>query len=273
MMETAPPIPMEETEASHISAEESTVLMNDENMSSDALALKRRLEQRKVSLLKARAALSVRQRVQTGAEEQLYGEEGRRDQLAKERNLTFLNMSTLRTAMQFAQSNHTLTEALGLEKESNIGLQTDEVEYVRNLLEEKADLAGQLFRQQQEGVERELELVSTRAELAQLHCETRGLLEETLESRSESESGDQETVQLKKKLEEGDYKVNQIRFTLQKFMISHDNLGQLFDAERNAELRDLFLRCGKTPTQLREEYMERGGTSVAPAAAADLGDM
>merc|ERR1712013_780578 len=88
------------------------------------------------------------------------------------------------------------------------------------------------------------------------------------------ENWDKETIRLQEQLKNGDCKVNQIRFMIQKFMISHKKLGLQFDDEKNSQFKDLFLRCGKTPEDLRQQIVNPVDTrslgDMAPAAAADL---
>jgi len=265
------PVPMEGTGERTMDDTEHKAAINDVDVSANALELQRRLECLRVSLLKAKATFAASQRDKAGDEEELYGGEERLGVLTKERTLAFLNFSILRDAMQGAQANVTLTQALGLEKDGNIKLQEEEIQYVRGLLEEKGELSAELFRQQKVGEETELELVTTRAELARLHCETKEMLEEVKEIRvGAAGSEDQQSRRLKEQLKEGDLRLNQIRFVLQKFMLAYDKLGQLFSAERNSELEELFLRCGRSPRELREELMASGEVREAPAAAADL---
>ena len=54
-------------------------------------------------------------------------------------------------------------------------------------------------------------------------------------------------------MREEDLRINQIRMMTQKMMISEKKFGQLFDDETNTRFKEMFLRCGMTPDELRKE--------------------
>ena len=71
----------------------------------------------------------------------------------------------------------------------------------------------------------------------------------------------------------GDQKINQMRFMIQKFMLSFDKFGLQFeDQALNDRYKALLLRCGKTPEEMRRMMSseETQDEEMAPAAAADL---
>ena len=73
----------------------------------------------------------------------------------------------------------------------------------------------------------------------------------------------------------GDQKINQMRFMIQKFMLSFDKFGLQFEHEAlNARYKALLLRCGKSPEEMRrilsEEATQDEEMVMAPAAAGDL---
>merc|ERR1712183_147108 len=182
-------------------------------------------------------------------------------------------------AIKAAQANQALTKALSLEKESKIMLEKEEEEYVKELLEEQKELTEEVFKCQEAGIEQELAVIKARAELAKLHCRYQELVGDVVEARKGKgeENWDKETVKLQNQLRQGDFKVNQLRFMIQKFMISHKKLGLQFDDEdKNNKFKALFLRCGQSPEELRQQVLTPPETHrvdlahMAPAAAADL---
>ena len=84
----------------------------------------------------------------------------------------------------------------------------------------------------------------------------------------------QETARQHDELQRGDRRLNQMRFMIQKLMISFDKFGLQFEEKgMNDRYRALLVRCGKCPEELRnillsEETTDTAG--LAPAAAADL---
>lgn len=251
---------MNDTNATHF---------NDEKTSADIMALQQRLQLLRGSLLKAKANLSVSNQENVGPEEDLYGGREHLNQLTKARTQTFLKFTNLREALQLAQANKVLTEALGLEKDGAIQLEAEEVDYVKGLLDEKGELVNELLKQQDVGVERELDLITARGKLAGLITDMRSLMEQVREVRGGTDTWDQETVGLQESVTKGDYKLNQMRFTIQKFILSFPKRFNEFDEARNKEIQELFLRCGKTPTQLRTDFFAQGDEqeeNLAPAA-------
>ena len=84
-----------------------------------------------------------------------------------------------------------------------------------------------------------------------------------------------DTVKAHKVVKEGDRKINQMRFMIQKFMLSFNKFGLQFDDEQlNERYKALLLKCGKTPESMRKELAEEATEDeemrMAPAAAADL---
>jgi len=251
---------MNDTNATHF---------NDEKTSADIVALQKKLQLLRGSLLKAKANLAASNRDNVEPEEELYGGGDRLNQLTKARTQTFLKFTILRDALQLAQANRVLTEALGLEKDGGIQLESEEVEYVKGLLDEKGELVNELLEQQDVGVERELELVTARGKLAGLITDMKSLMEQVREARGGTDTWDQETTRFQELVTKGDHKLNQMRFTIQKFILSYPKQFNEFDDTRNKEIQELFLRCGKMPSQLRTDFFDQGEEqegNLAPAA-------
>jgi len=252
---------------------------NEVGISTTAVKLQNDLVKLKTEIVKAKAKLTASQRG-SGEDETLYGPGSQVDsqelnKLTQERTQTFLNFNSLQVALKAANSNQMLTKALNLDKESNISLEKEEEDYVRSLLEEQKELTISIFRSQEVGVQQELKVIKARTELANLYIQYQQLVGQAISGRKskDGESGGIEVKNLQKQLQEGDYKINQLRFVIQKLMISHENLGLLFDDEKNARFKALFLLCGLHPEQLRQQIMEDDESvraDVAPAAAADL---
>jgi len=259
---------------------EDSTQYNETNISKNAVKLQNDLTKLKMEIVQAKAKMAASQRDVEGEEGDLYGagvhgDSEELNKLTQERTQTFLNFTSLQVAIKAAQANQALTKALNLEKESNISLEKEEEDYVRELLEEQKELSEQIFKNQEAGVEQELAVIKARAELAKLHCRYQELLGDVVGARrgKGEENWDKETIRLQDQLRNGDYKVNQLRFMIQKFMISHKKLGLQFDDEKNAQFKALFLRCGQTPEELRQQILspvEGSRGDLAPAAAADL---
>jgi len=253
-------------------------LYNETELSKNTVKLQNDLTKLKMEIIQAKAKMAASQRDVEGDEGDLYGPGAHGDseelyKLTQERTQTFLNFTNLQMAIRAAQGSQALTKALNYEKEGNITLEKEEEEYVRELLEDQKELSDQIFKHQELGVEQELAVIKARAELAKLHCRYQELVGKVIGVRRNKgeENWDQETLKLQDMLRQGDCKVNQIRFMIQKFMISHNKLGLQFDDEKNSRFKMLFLRCGKTPQELREQILQPNTqTHMAPAAAADL---
>ena len=254
---------------------------NETDISKSAVKLQNDLTKLKMEIVQAKAKLAASQRDVEGEEGDLYGPGAHGDseelnKLTQERTQTFLNFTGLQVAIKAAQASQALTKALNYEKDGNITLEKEEEDYVRGLLEEQKELSEQIFKNQELGVTQELAVIKSRAELAKLHCRYQELVGEVVGIRRQmgEENWDKETNRLQEQLKTGDCKVNQIRFMIQKFMISHKKLGLQFDDEKNSQFKDLFLRCGKTPEDLRQQIVNPGNPrslgDMAPAAAADL---
>jgi len=254
---------------------------NETEISTSAVKLQNDLSKLKMEIIQAKAKMAASQRDVEGEEGDLYGpgvhgDSEELNKLTQERTQTFLNFTSLQVAIKAAQASQALTKALNYEKDGNITLEKEEEEYVRGLLEEQKELSEQIFKNQELGVKQELEVIKSRAKLAKLHCKYQELIGEVVSSRRERGENnlDKETLRLQEQLKTGDCKVNQIRFMIQKFMISHNKLGLQFDDDKNAHFKDLFLRCGKTPEDLRQQIINSGepqnAGDLAPAAAADL---
>lgn len=90
-----------------------------------------------------------------------------------------------------------------------------------------------------------------------------------------ADSWEQDTVKMHEAVKRGDQKINQMRFMIQKFMLSFDKFGLQFEDEAlNARYKALLLRCGKSPEEMRrilsEEATQDEEMVMAPAAAGDL---
>jgi len=253
---------------------------NDSNLSSTTIKLQNDLSRLKIEIVQAKAKMAASKReIDNNDEGDLYSKHNAEvseelDKLTKERTQTFLNFSNLQVAIKAAQANQAMTKALDLEKGGNIVLEKEEEEYVRELLEEQKELSDQIVKLQQTGVDQEVAIIKARAELAKLYCRNQDLVQRAIEIRRQKETNiDVEDARLQNDLRSGDYKINQLRFMIQKFMIKHKKLGLQFESERNAYFKDLFLRCGRTPEQLRELVVtpvEGDLNEVTPPSATDL---
>merc|ERR1719410_2194810 len=119
--------------------------------------------------------------------------------------------------------------------------------------------------------------MKARLELAKLHSRYSEIIGQVVESRRSlgAECWEQETVKLRDQVKKGDHKINQMRFMIQKFMLSFDKFGLQFEDEAlNARYKALLLRCGKSPEEMRRIFSEEATQDeemvMAPAAAGDL---
>ena len=139
---------------------------------------------------------------------------------------------------------------------------------MRGLLEEQRELAASLSLSNREDVEDEVEVMGKQAELTKMYCSYKELASKAVNSRLENKDAwDEQTKKAERALKDGDQKLNQLRLTIQKFMISHDKFGLQFDEETNEELQALLVQCGNWPEDLRAKKLELEST---PAAAADV---
>jgi len=262
---------------------------NDENFSSNAVKLQQRLTKLKQDIIRAKAACKAEHSTVASANNpstdddgDLYGSDSSKVsdelyRLTRERTQTFLNFTHLQVALKAAQANKAITRAFNLETDGKIKLEQEEEDHVRSLLEEQKELTVEVFQQHEAGVELEMDIIKARLELAQLHSKYAEMIGGVVESRRNAGSdcwGD-DTVKAHKVVKEGDRRINQMRFMIQKFMLSFNKFGLQFDdPQLNERYKALLLRCGKTPEQMRkilaEETSEDEEMRMAPAAAADL---
>ncbi|XP_023337372.1 uncharacterized protein LOC111708283 [Eurytemora carolleeae] len=144
--------------------------------------------------------------------------------------------------MRATKTNQTLSEALGLEKSDELRLEPEEMEYVRELLEEHRLLSESFLKHHEIGTEQEFQIIEARTKLAGLLCKYQELRNQAgplLFSESEK---DKELLVLEKRMREEDLRINQIRMMIQKMMIGEKKLGQLFDKETNTRFKEMFLR-------------------------------
>jgi len=264
------------------------IIDNTDNMSKNAAKLQEDLGRLKLEIIKAKAQRKAEQSADTTSNNlvdddgDLYGPDASKasDELhrvTRERTQTFLNFTNLQSALRASQANKAITRAFNLEKDGKINLEKEEEDHVRSLLEDQKELTVEVIKQHEEGVEQELEIIKARLELAQLHTRYSEMIGQVVDTRRSlgSDCWEQDTVKLHEALKKGDQKINQMRFMIQKFMLSFDKFGLQFeDQALNDRYKALLLRCGKTPEAMRrilsEEVTQDEEMTMAPAAAADL---
>jgi len=258
---------------------------NCEEITSNALELQNTLSGLKLEIIQAMARNKVKKNANKtlvlGDDEQLFGEEAAQvtDQLhkiTKERTQTFLNFTSLSAAKKAAQANQAIVKSLNLENGGKINLEKEEEEYLRSLLEEQKELIREVVGQHKEGADQDIEIIKTRMELAELYARYSELTDRVVDIRkaTSQDSWERETKKLHGDLQIGDSRLNQMRFMIQKLMISYNKFGLQFeDKNLNDRYRALLLRCGKSPEDLRGLYRSEEApdtAGLAPAAAADL---
>jgi len=254
---------MSQVDAMEVELEDSQVLMNSPALNHQAVILQKNLEQLKAKLIKTRAKLAV-DKNQNGGETRddlLYGKQEVKEDdlhnLVVQRTKTFLNFTSLQTALKAAQINSSITKALNIEKDSNIQLEKEEEQYVRELLEDQRIMAEEIISNQNQVVDQELELLDSRIKLADLHRTHQELFEKVKPIRIASgESKDGQVKELQKQLSGEEEKLNQIRFMIQKFMGAHPKMGFQFDKETNERFKKIYMSCGYFPEDLRAQLCE-----------------
>jgi len=262
---------------------------NEEDISRNAVKLQNELAKLKLDIIKAKAQHKVQLSTVPGENNtladddgDLYGPDANKvseelNKLTKERTQTFLNFTSLQAALKAAHANKAITRALHLEKDGNIDLEKEEEEHVRSLLDEQKELTLEVLKQHEEGVEQELEIIKARLELARLYTRYAEVIGDVVDKRRALGSGnwEKDTVKAYETLKIGDYKINQMRFMIQKFMLSFNKFGLQFnDDAMNERYKALLLRCGKTPEEMRKMMGEGENQDaemrLAPPAAGDL---
>jgi len=234
---------------------------NEEDISRNAVKLQNELAKLKLDIIKAKAQHKVQLSTVPGENNtladddgDLYGPDANKvseelNKLTKERTQTFLNFTSLQAALKAAHANKAITRALHLE----------------------------VLKQHEEGVEQELEIIKARLELARLYTRYAEVIGDVVDKRRALGSGnwEKDTVKAYETLKIGDYKINQMRFMIQKFMLSFNKFGLQFnDDAMNERYKALLLRCGKTPEEMRKMMGEGENQDaemrLAPPAAGDL---
>jgi len=264
--------------------EEEWYNVNNEQITSMALGLQNRLSKLKLEILQAKARNKASKTnngsLQLEDDGELFGEGADivTDQLhkiTKERTQTFLNFTSLSAAKKAAQASKAIIEAFNLEKGGKINLEKEEEDYLKSLLEEQKELIKDVLGQHKKGAEHDLEIIMSRIQLSKLFSRYSELTEKVVEARqaTSEENMEGETTRLQRQHQTEDGTINQMRFLIQKLMISYNNFGLHFDDKNlNEKYRALLLRCGKSPEELRSIYFSVApeAADLAPAAAADL---
>lgn len=254
---------MNNGDAMEVGLEDSQVLFTDTEFNQQAVNLQNNLEHLKAKIIKTRAKLAVNKNQYGGetSDDLLYGKQEVREDdlhnLVVQRTKTFLNFTSLQTALKAAQVNASITKALNIEKDSNIQLEEEEEQYVRELLEDQRIMAEEIIVNQNQVVDQELELLDSRMKLAEVHRTYQDLFEKVKPTRiAIGETKDGRVKELRKQLSAEEEKLNQIRFMIQKFMGSHPKLGLQFDAETNERFKTVYMSCGTFPEDLRAQLCE-----------------
>jgi len=238
---------------------------SDETLTKSAIELQKKLDQLRQKVVAKKSELTAKNQGLLGAaannDDRLYGKldvaEDELHKLTVQRTHTFLNFSSLQMAIRAAQANQALTRALNLERDSTIALEEEEETYVRELLEEQRATAEEIIDKQKKVVDQEMELIDARNRLADEYKRYQDLFEKVGKNRlTGGDEKDEGVKRLKEQQNKEEDKLNQMRFMIQKFMISHPNVGLQFDAETNARYQKIFLGCGSSPEELREEFCD-----------------
>merc|ERR1712080_104542 len=103
----------------------------------------------------------------------------------------------------------------------------------------------------------ELQLIDSRIKLAEDHRKDQDLFEKVKPARIASgQTKDGKVKELQQQLTLEEEKLNQIRFMIQKFMISHPKMGLQFDKETNESFKNIFMSCGTSPEDLRAKLRQ-----------------
>jgi len=250
-------------DAMEVELEDSQVLLNSPDLNRQAVILQKNLEELKMKIIKTKAELVVKNQSYGGEnmDDLLYGKQEVNEDdlhnLVVQRTKTFLNFTSLQTALKAAQANAAITNALNLEKDTNIQLEEEEEQYVRELLEDQKILAEEIITNQNKVVDQELQLIDSRIKLAEEHRRYQDLFEKVKPKRIvNGETKDGQVKDLQQQLSVEEEKLNQIRFMIQKFMISHPKMGLQFDKDTNESYKNIFMSCGTSPEDLRAKLRQ-----------------
>lgn len=255
---------------------EDSHLNSDETLTKSAVELQKKLDLLKQKIVSKKAELTAKNQSLMGAaannDDHLYGKNDVNEEdlhvLTVQRTQTFLNFTSLQTAIRAAQANQALTRALNLEKDSTIALEEEEETYVRELLEEQKVLAENIIENQNKMVGQESDLIDARIRLADEIDRYQTYFDKvnTIRQRAGNEN-DEGVKDLKQKQKLEDEKLNQMRFMIHKFMISHPKTGLQFDQETNERFMKVFLQCGSSAEELREEMLQEDSGYVSKDTA------
>eukprot|EP00088_Acartia_fossae_P007360 TRINITY_DN13460_c0_g1_i1.p1 TRINITY_DN13460_c0_g1~~TRINITY_DN13460_c0_g1_i1.p1 ORF type:complete len:261 (-),score=61.10 TRINITY_DN13460_c0_g1_i1:87-869(-) len=172
--------------------------------------------------------------------------------LTSERTQTFLNFTSMQTALRAVQANEALTTALGLEEESSVQLPQEEYSYVKELLEEQKELSERLLKTHDQGSKQELQIIEARTQLAHMLFQYQELRNEVGPLLLRPEDKDKEMSLLEAALKIEAARINQLRMVIQKLMIGEDKFGMKDDGDTAMDERykEMFLRCGMKPEEL-----------------------
>ena len=256
--------------------ETSRVLNNDSETSGNSVKLQQDLDRIKREIIKAKAQLGAQP---CESEDALfYGTvagKGEFNKLIKERNQCFLNFTLLESAIKAGQANDAVLKAFSLDQEGNMELLDDEKEHMRTLLEDQKELVEDVMRNHEDGVVQSLQLIEARAKLATVRSRYQELQESLGRVRKfkSKENYEEATMQLHNAYKHSEAQLNELRFMIQKLLISSPKLGlQFAEKEKNDRYRELLLNCGRRPEKLRANLIAQTGEQMdtAPAAAGDF---
>jgi len=185
--------------------------------------------------------------------------------LTKKRTQGFLSYNTLHDALKGSQAVKALKAGFELlqekdgdsEEGEDIRLEPEEREYVEGLMSEENELSKSLIAKSDVILHQDVEMIQLRKSHAENLCRISELWTKLQETK-DNKLGDND-----KPLLEQEAKVNQFRLMIQRLMMGENNLGQIFDDQTNKRFKDMFIKCGYEPEELRKQLSTESDTNIS----------
>jgi len=189
----------------------------------------------------------------------------RLNNLTKKRTQGFLNYNTLHDALKGSQAVKALKAGFELLEEKDgagdsedgedIRLEPEERQYVEALMSEENELSKSLNEKSNVILQQDVEMIMLRKKHADNLCKISELWTKL------QQSSDNKPDVNNKPLLEQEAKCNQFRFIIQRLMIGEKDLGQIFDDETNERFKQMFVKCGLEPEELRKQFCSEAATN------------
>jgi len=194
--------------------------------------------------------------------------------VAQEYSRVTLNFEALSMAIKASQASEALKRAIGLDNndsttEDEIGnVDPDERKYLLELLEEEAEHSEAILRSEDEQLNKRLELINAKCELAKEFSALRDTYSTLLKNIPEDEishavprqkdTGKTSKIDQKnEELKAEEDRVNEIRVLIQKLMMSMPGGCLNYDDETNKRHKSMLIKCGENLPTLRGDVTSK----------------